>query len=70
MFAGPRAAGSWVGTQNAIGNLSGIFGPIITGLIVDSAGFGAAFVVTAAVAAAGAAWWLIGVPRIAQVALD
>jgi MFS family permease len=70
MFAGPRATGSWVGAQNAIGNLSGIFGPIVTGLIVDSAGYTSAFVVTAAVAGAGAIWWLVGVPRIAQVQLD
>jgi MFS family permease len=70
MFAGPRAAGTWVGIQNAIGNLSGIFGPIVTGVIVDRAGYGMAFVVTAVVAAAGALWWLVGVPRIEQVDLD
>ena len=70
MFAGPRAAGTWVGVQNAIGNLSGIFGPIVTGVIVDSAGYTTAFIITAAVAAAGALWWLVGVPRIAQVELD
>jgi MFS family permease len=70
MFAGPRAAGSWVGTQNAIGNLSGIFGPILTGVIVDAAGYTTAFVVTAIVAAAGALWWVVGVPRIEQVQLD
>ena len=70
MFSGPRAAGTWVGIQNAIGNLSGIFGPIVTGIIVDSAGYTMAFLVTAAVAAAGALWWAVGVPRIAQVELD
>jgi MFS family permease len=70
MFAGPRAAGTWVGVQNAIGNLSGIFGSIITGFIVEDAGFTAACWVTAAVAAFGALWWLWGVPRIEQVALD
>ncbi len=70
MFSGPRAAGTWVGIQNAIGNLSGIFGPIITGVIVDRAGYNTAFVVTAAVAAAGALWWLVGVPRIQEVELD
>ncbi len=64
------AAGSWVGTQNAIGNLSGIFGPILTGVIVDAAGYTTAFIVTAVVAAAGAIWWIVGVPRIQQVALD
>jgi MFS family permease len=70
MFAGPRASGTWVGVQNALGNLSGIFGPIITGIIVDRAGYGSAFVVTAAVAAFGAIWWALGVPKIEQVDLD
>ena len=70
MFSGPRAAGTWVGVQNAIGNLSGIFGPIVTGIIVADAGFTAACWVTAAVAYAGALWWIWGVPRIEQIALD
>jgi MFS family permease len=70
MFAGPRAAGTWVGIQNAIGNLSGIFGPILTGFIVQQAGYTTACVVTAAVAAFGALWWIVGVPRIEQVRLD
>ena len=70
MFSGPRAAGSWVGIQNAIGNLSGIFGPIATGLIVDRAGYDTAFIATAAVAAAGAIWWIVGVPKIEQVKLN
>ena len=70
MFAGPRASGSWVGVQNALGNLSGIFGPIVTGIIVDRAGYGSAFVLTAAVAAFGAIWWAIGVPRIVPVRFD
>jgi MFS family permease len=70
MFAGPRAAGTWVGIQNAIGNLSGIFGPILTGVIVQEAGYTSACVVTAAVAAFGALWWIVGVPCIEQVRLD
>ncbi len=69
MFAGPRAAGTWVGVQNAIGNLSGIIGPIITGIVVQRAGYNSAFLLTAAVAAVGAIWWAIGVPRIEQVNL-
>ena len=69
MFAGPRAAGTWVGVQNAIGNLSGILGPIITGIVVQRAGYNSAFLLTAAVAAIGAIWWAIGVPRIQQVNL-
>ncbi len=70
MFAGPRASGTWVGVQNALGNVSGIVGPIITGIIVQRAGYESAFYVTAAVAAVGALWWLAGVPRIGQVDLD
>jgi MFS family permease len=70
MFAGPRASGTWVGIQNALGNLSGIVGPIITGIIVDRAGYGSAFVLTAAVAAFGAIWWAFGVPKIEPVKHD
>jgi predicted MFS family arabinose efflux permease len=70
MFAGPRASGSWVGFQNAIGNSSGIFGPIVTAYVVSHAGYEAAFYLTAAVAAVGALWWAFGVPKIEQVALD
>lgn len=69
MFAGPRAAGTWCGIQNAIGNTSGILGPIITGAIIDWSDYDYAFVVAAAVAAAGGVWWAIGVPKIEQVDL-
>ena len=69
MFAGPRASGTWVGVQNAIGNLSGIIGPIVTGIVVQRAGYDSAFVLTAAIAAFGAAWWALAVPRIEQVDL-
>lgn len=70
MFAGHRAAGTWVGVQNAIGNLSGIIGPIVTGIIIVDAGFTMACWATAAVAALGALWWIRGVPRIEEIALD
>ena len=71
MFSGPRAAGSWVGVQNALGNVSGIVGPIITGLIVDYlGGYGYAFAVAAAVSAFGALWWSLIVPRVELVATD
>ena len=69
MFAGPRASGTWVGVQNAIGNLSGIVGPIITGIVVQRSGYNSAFILTAAVAAVGAMWWAIAIPRIVQVNL-
>lgn len=68
IFAGPRAAGGWVGIQNAIGNLSGIIGPIATGLIVDYlGGYGWAFAVSAAVTFAGTLWWLLVIPPIRAV---
>lgn len=70
MFAGPRTAGTWVGIQNAIGNLSGIFGPILTGFIVQRAGYTTACIVTAAIASAGALWWIVGVPAIREIELD
>lgn len=70
MFAGPRAAGTWIGFQNAVGNLSGIVGPVISGILIDRAGYGGAFYLAAAVAAFGAVWWVVAVPRIAQVKLD
>ena len=70
MFTGPRAAGTWMGFQNALGNSSGIFGPILTGFIVQRAGYDAAFVVTAAIAAVGSIWWAVGVPKIDQIRLD
>lgn len=70
MFAGPRAVGTWVGIQNAIGNLSGIFGPVITGIMIDRAGYGSAFTLTAGVALFGAGWWAIAVPAIRQIELE
>ncbi len=70
MFAGPRAAGTWVGFQNSMGNLSGIVMPIVTGILVQHAGYDSAFVLTAAVALLGAVWWAFLVPAIRQVDLD
>ncbi|WP_310496242.1 MFS transporter [Sandarakinorhabdus sp.] len=64
-IAGPASAGRWVGLQASIGNLAGITGPVITGVIVDQMGYGPTFVLTAAIAAAGVIGWLILVRRIA-----
>ena len=67
MFSGPRAAGGWIGVQNAIGNLAGIIGPILTGLMIDNlGGYGYAFALTAAVPALGAIWWWKVIPPIRQ----
>ena len=70
MFAGPRASGTWVGVQNSVGNISGIVGPIISGIIIDRAGYGGAFWLAAAIASVGAMLWALAVPRIEQIDLD
>ena len=71
IFAGPRASGGWVGAQNAIGNTSGIVGPIITGLTIDATGsYFAGFALAAGVAGAGALIWLFAMPRVEPLALD
>ena len=68
-LAGPRSAGKWVSFQNAAGNVAGMIGPIITGLVVDATGqFAWAFAITAAVGLAGAVGWAFVIRRIEPVA--
>ncbi|HEY0596594.1 MFS transporter [Sphingopyxis sp.] len=65
IFAGPRAAGSWIGVQNALGNISGIIGPIVTGLIVDYlGGYTYAFASAAVLSVLGALLWWKLIPEI------
>ncbi len=67
-LAGPRAAGKWVGMQNAVANLAGITGPALTGFLVDWTGhFYAAFAIAALVTLVGGMAWVLGVRRLAQV---
>ena len=67
-LAGPFAAGKWVGMQNCLGNLAGILGPIVTGLVVDQTGeFYGAFVIAAAIAVAGATLWGLAIRRIEPI---
>ena len=66
-LAGPASAGRWVGVQSGVGNLAGVTGPVVTGAIVDSAGYGPAFALTAAVLVAGALIFAVGVPQVAAV---
>lgn len=71
MFAGERASGTWVGVQNGVGNLSGVIGPVVTGLIIDLSGsYAGGFWLAAAVAAFGAVWWGFVLPKIEPVELD
>lgn len=71
IFAGPRASGSWVGVQNALGNASGIFGPIVTGMLIDQTGnYVLAFTLAAAVGGLGAVIWLTALRNVATLDLD
>ena len=71
IYAGPEAAGTWVGVMNGVGNTSGIVGPIITGLLIQQTGsYIAAFVVSAAIVAFGAIWWWVALPRVERIDLD
>jgi MFS family permease len=68
-LAGPRAAGQWTGLQNFCGNLAGILGPVLTGMLVDHTGnFAWAFVVTAGISVTGALAFGVIVPRIEPLA--
>jgi MFS family permease len=66
-LAGSASAGRWVGVQSAVGNLAGIIGPVVTGVIVDRAGYVPAFALTAGIVVLGTTMFVIGVPRIAPV---
>jgi len=71
IFAGPRAAGRWVGIQNFGGNCAGILGPVITGLIVDASdSYTVAFVVAGSITFGGALIWGLVVPRVEPVRWD
>jgi len=70
-LAGPQGAGKWVGVQNAFGNLAGVTGPILTGIIVDrTGGFEGAFVLAAAVTLTGVIGWAVIIKKIAPIAWD
>jgi MFS family permease len=63
LHAGARDAAGWIGVQNAIGSVSGIIGPIVTGLIVDATGsFAGAFAFAGLVCATGALVFAFVVP--------
>ncbi|HEY2178450.1 MAG TPA: MFS transporter [Caulobacteraceae bacterium] len=67
-LAGPRAAGKWMGVQNGIGNIAGIVGPIITGVVVDRTGsFTWAFVIAGSVALAGVIGWGLMIGKVAPL---
>lgn len=68
-LAGPRAAGKWIGIQNAIGNIAGIVAPVVTGVIIDWTGkFSFAFLAAGMVALVGACSWIFLVRRAEPIA--
>ncbi len=66
-LAGPGSAGRWMGVQAGVGNLAGVIGPVVTGIIVDNAGYGPAFLLTAAIVVAGGVVFGFGVPRLTPI---
>ena len=67
-LAGPNMAGRWSSIQNGVGNLSGIAAPWLAGAIAQARGNSrGAFVLTGAVAMAGALIWALFVARVEQV---
>jgi nitrate/nitrite transporter NarK len=61
-------AGTWVGVQNACGNLAGVVAPALTGFIVARTGaFYLAFVMVWIVAVCGALTYLFVVGRVEPV---
>lgn len=68
LLAGPNAAGRWVGFQGFVGNLAGIAGPAITGVLVDRTGtFYSAFMLAIVISMVGVLSWTVIIPRIAPV---
>ncbi|MSQ99085.1 MAG: MFS transporter [Xanthomonadales bacterium] len=68
IIAGPKASGSWVGVQNAVGNIAGLIAPAVTGILVDQTGrFDVAFAVVAAVNVFGLFGWLLILGKIAPI---
>jgi MFS family permease len=68
IYAGPRLAGSWIGWQTGIASISGMVGPIVTGVIVDATGsYVGAFVFAAGVSAVGALLFQFALPPVRQI---
>jgi MFS family permease len=68
-LAGPLAAGKWTGIQNALGNLPGMLGPVLTGWLVKRShgDYFTAFVIAAGFLVLGAVSYLWIVKRVEPV---
>jgi MFS transporter, ACS family, D-galactonate transporter len=68
ILAGAQTAGRWTGLENFCGNIAGIVGPLLVGVIVDRTGeFFWAFAMTSGVSLLGAAGYIFVVDRVEPV---
>jgi MFS family permease len=67
-LAGSRAAAKWMGVQNGVSGLSGVAGPMVTGVLIDATGdYRAAFLVSAAVALVGICSWGLVIRKVQPI---
>jgi MFS family permease len=67
-LAGSRAAAKWMGVQNGVSGLSGVAGPMVTGVLIDATGdYRAAFLVSAAVALVGIGSWGLVIRKVQAI---
>lgn len=67
-LAGPSGAGKWIGLQNGAGGVSGVVGPLLTGVLIDATGdYRVAFLFAAVVALAGAFFWGVMIRRVEPI---
>lgn len=70
-FAGPRAAGRWMGFENAFANIAGILAPSLTGIAVDATGnYIFAFVLVAAFSVIGVIAWATIIGPVREIDWD
>ena len=62
--------GSWIGIQNALGNVSASSAQSHWLIVDHLGGYDYAFAAAAAVCGLGVLWWWLVVPRVEQIALD
>jgi sugar phosphate permease len=67
-FAGPRATGRWMESQNAVGNVAGMTAPVVTGYLVQRTGhYTSALIVSGRVALCGLVAWRVIVPGVRPI---
>ncbi len=68
IVAGPTATGSWVGFQNAAGNVAGMIAPAMTGWLVYQTGrYEFAFALAAVVNIVGFIGWVFVLPSVRPI---